>query len=374
MTIGTEHEFSINDPQFFPLPVSDTILRTICGSYKSEILFGEIKLGKELQKTVLEMVPRNHAESIAVLEGQLMRGIRKFSHAFRDRYRLLGLGMHPTLKLEETAVWDHDEGEYYEAYDRLFGIRQHGWLNIQALQVNLSYSGEKDLVLHYNRLRSLLPYLIAVTAASPIVEGTSTGTADNRLLYYRENQKEIPLICNRIIPEKIGSVRDYRREQEEIFTALRERDAAILCEEWVNSGGVIIRFSRKCLEVKALDEQDCIRSDMAVCAFISSLLRCGSLPVETDQDTLLALTEDAIRQGTAALRPELQQLYERAWSHATAEERLYLPVIKNRIGHGSLAEIVRDRFEREGEIGPILSDLAMALKTNRPYGCGVGSN
>ncbi|MDD1682429.1 MAG: glutamate-cysteine ligase family protein, partial [Methanoregula sp.] len=115
MTIGTEHEFSINDLQFSPLPVSDTILRTICGSYNSEILFGEIKLGKELQKTVLEMVPRNHAGSIAVLEGQLMRGIRKFSHAFRNRYQLLGLGMHPTLNLEETEVWDHDEGEYYEA-------------------------------------------------------------------------------------------------------------------------------------------------------------------------------------------------------------------------------------------------------------------
>jgi hypothetical protein len=371
MTIGTEHEFSINDPQFSPLPVSDTILRTICGSYKSEILFGEIKLGKGLQKTVLEMVPRNHGESIAVLEGQLVRGIRKFSHAFRDRYQLLGLGMHPTLKLEETAVWDHDEGEYYEAYDRLFDIRQHGWLNIQALQVNLSYSGEKDLVLHYNRLRSLLPYLIAVTAASPIVEGKSTGTADNRLLYYRENQKEIPLICNRIIPEKIGSVRDYRREQEEIFTKLRERDAAILCEEWVNSGGVIIRFSRKCLEVKALDEQDCIRSDMAVCAFIRSLLRCGSLPVETDQDTLLALTEDAIRQGTAALRPELQKLFTKAWDHANAEDRLYLPFIRERIEHGSLAELVRDRFEREGEVVPILADLALALRTNVPC---LGSN
>ena len=297
MTIGTEHEFSINDSLFNPLPVSDTILKTICGSYQSEVLFGDIKLGKELQKTVLEMVPRNHAGSIAVLEGQLMRGIRKFSHLFRDRYQLLGLGMHPTLHLEETAVWDHDEGEYYEAYDRLFGIRQHGWLNIQALQVNLSYSGEKDLVLHYNHLRSLLPYLIAVTAASPIVEGTNTGTADNRLLYYRENQKEIPLICNRIVPEKIGSVRDYRREQEEIFSELRANDADILCEEWVNSGGIIIRFSRKCLEIKALDEQDCIRSDMAVCAFIRSLLRCGSRAVETDQDELLALTEGAIRGG-----------------------------------------------------------------------------
>ena len=48
MTIGTEHEFSINDPGFNPLPVSDTILKTICGSYKSEILFGAIRLGKEL--------------------------------------------------------------------------------------------------------------------------------------------------------------------------------------------------------------------------------------------------------------------------------------------------------------------------------------
>ncbi|MFA5269242.1 MAG: glutamate-cysteine ligase family protein [Methanoregula sp.] len=367
MTIGTEHEFSINDPQFNPLPVSDIILKTICGSFESEILFGDVKLGKELQKTVIEMVPRNHADSIAVLEDQLMRGVRKFSRVFRDRYQLLGLGMHPTLKLEETAVWDHDEGEYYEAYDRLFTIRQHGWLNIQALQVNLSYSGEKDLVTQYNRLRSLLPYLIAVTAASPIVEGRSTGMADNRLHYYRENQKEIPLICNHIIPEKIGSVQDYRREQEDIFAELKKRDAAILCEEWVNSGGVIIRFSRKCLEIKALDEQDCIRSDMAVCAFIQSLLRCRALPVQTEQDALLALTEDAIRDGTAAFRPELQQVYTMAWDHATPEERHYLPVIEDRIEHGSLAEIISERFLREREISPTLNDLALALKTNVPY-------
>ena len=367
MTIGTEHEFSINDRQFRPLPVSDTILKTICGSYESEILFGDVKLGKELQKTVLEMIPRNHADSIAALEEQLVRGVRKFSHVFRDRYQLLGLGMHPTLDLSETAVWDHDEGEYYEVYDRLFTIRQHGWLNIQALQVNLSYGGEKDLVLHYNRLRSLLPYLIAVTAASPVVEGKSTGTADNRLLYYRENQKEIPLICNRIVPEMIDSVHDYRREQEKIFAELRANDAEILCEEWVNSGGVIIRFSRKCLEVKALDEQDCIRSDMAVCAFIRSLLRCKSLQIETEQDALLTLTEEAIQRGTAGLRPELQRLYTKAWGHATAEERLYLPFINERIEHGSLAELVRGRFEREGEIVPILTDLANALKTNVPY-------
>jgi hypothetical protein len=367
MTIGTEHEFSINDRQFRVLPVSDAIIRTLCGRYRSEILFGDVKLGKELQKSVLEIVPRNHADSIADLEGQLVRGIRKFFHVFGNRCQLLGLGMHPTMRLDETAVWDHDEGEYYEAYDRLFTIRQHGWLNIQALQVNISYSGEKDLVLHYNRLRSLLPYLIAVTAASPIVEGASTGTADNRLLSYRENQKEIPLICNHIIPEKIGSVHDYRQQQEAIFAELRARDAAILCEEWVNSGGVIIRFSRRCLEIKAMDEQDCIRSDMAVCAFIRSLLRCPSLPLEQDRDALLALTEEAIQRGTAGLKGELFLLYERAWLHATPEERVYLPYIRERIGHGSLAERVRDRYASDGAIEPVLGDLALALKTNVPY-------
>jgi hypothetical protein len=106
---------------------------------------------------------------------------------------------------------------------------------------------------------------------------------------------------------------------------------------------------------------------MAVCAFIRSLLRCGSLPVETDQEALLAMTEEAIQRGTAGLRLELQQLYTKAWGHATAEEKLYLPFIKNRIEHGSLAELVRDRYESEREIPPVLIDLARALKTNVPY-------
>ena len=71
-------------------------------------------------------------------------------------------------------------GSTYQTYDRLFNIRQHGWLNIQALQVNLSYAGEKDLLMQYNRIRTLLPYLVALSASSPMVEGSLTGAMDNR--------------------------------------------------------------------------------------------------------------------------------------------------------------------------------------------------
>ena len=61
MTIGTEHEYSVIDSSFRPLPVSDRILKSICGRYESEILFGDVKLGKELQKHVLEFIPRSPA-------------------------------------------------------------------------------------------------------------------------------------------------------------------------------------------------------------------------------------------------------------------------------------------------------------------------
>ena len=82
MTIGTEHEYSVNDAHLTALPVSDLILKSICGSFESEILFGETKLGKELQKTVLEFLPRVPAQGPAELEAMLMQGIRKFYHIF----------------------------------------------------------------------------------------------------------------------------------------------------------------------------------------------------------------------------------------------------------------------------------------------------
>ncbi len=365
--IGTEHEFSINDARFSLLPVADRIIRSICGRYENEIAFGSVTLGKELQKTVIELVPRFPADELNSLEQQLASGIRKFYRIFPDQYTLLGLGMHPTANPKEIPVWDHDEHEYYAAYDRLFDIRQHGWLNIQAFQINLSYENDRHLVTLYNRIRSLLPYLIAVTASSPMVEGRLTGSCDNRLLYYRENQKEIPLICNRIVPSRIRTVADYRSVQEEVFNELRSRGAGILCEEWVNSSGLIIRFSRKCLEIKALDEQESIRSDMAVCAFLRPLIRCPSLHIETGQDSLLALTETVIKSGTAEIRDDLFRLYRLAERHATADEKQYLPVIHDRIENGSLAEQMAARIQDEGELLPVLTDLAGCLRNNTSF-------
>jgi hypothetical protein len=367
MRIGTEHEYSLNGPGFVPLPGSDRVLREISGGYLEETAFAGVQLCKELQKTVLEFIPPEPSERLANLEQPLFRALSAFSRRFRDRCTLLGLGMHPTLSLDQTAVWDHGESEYYEAYDRLFSLRQHGWLNIQALQINLEYGSEAEMVTLHNRVRCLLPYLVAVSAASPFVEGKAPGPLDNRLLFYRENQARVPEICNGIVPEPVASQGEYLARMEGIYARLRELDAGVLCEEWVASAGAIVRFSRPCIEVKVPDEQECLRADMALCAFLRSLLRAGDLGIPEDRTTLLDLTEDAIRRGTAGLEPELSGLYRKAESCATREDRSYLPLIRTRIEEGCLAQVLLDEFRETRDLQAIMAKASRCLAENEPY-------
>jgi len=363
--IGTEHEYSINDKNYRPLAISDKILQQISGEVQYEVPFGGIRVAKELQKHVLELIPATPG-SISLLEENLYHGLCELYRATNYEYGFLGLGMHPLLTLDQTTYWDHDEQEYYQAYDRLFNIRQHGWLNIQALQINYPYESPDDLVTAFNKIRSLIPYLVAVSASSPLVEGKTTSYMDNRLVYYRENQAQIPEICHGVLPEKLDRMDDYVRINQDIYEELKRCRGEILCHEWVNSRGVIVRFTRKCLEVKAIDEQECLHSDMAISAFLLALLR-SDLELEEEESHLLAMLEDAMRHGVAGMRPELEKLLRIAQKSATIEEMRYLPVVAKRIEQGSLAEIMAQRLKEGGEIEPMLAEMEWCLKENRPY-------
>jgi gamma-glutamyl:cysteine ligase YbdK (ATP-grasp superfamily) len=364
--IGTEHEYSINDRNFRPLAISDRIIQRIAGQVQQEVAFGGILVSKELQKHAIELIP-SRPGSLSFLEDNLYRGLCQLYRATNCEYGFMGLGMHPLLKLEETTYWDHDEQEYYQEYDRIFNIKQHGWLNIQALQINIPYSSRDEMVAMFNKIRSLMPYLVAVSASSPMVEGKLTSYMDNRLVYYRQNQAEIPEICRGILPERLESMADYVQINRQIYSELKRRQAEILCREWVNSRGVIVRFTRKCLEVKAIDEQECLHSDMAFSAFLLALLR-SDLVLEEDEGSLLAMLEDAMHRGVAGMRPELEKLFAQAGKKATAEERRYLPLVARRIEQGSLAEIMVKRLrETDGRIEPLLSQMQWCLKENRPY-------
>ncbi len=370
--IGTEHEYSINDRNGRPLAISDRIIERIAGRVDHEVHFGGILVSKELQKHAIELIPIR-PESLSFLESNLYQGLCELYRATNYDYGFMGLGMHPLLKLEETTYWDHDEQEYYQAYDRLFNINQHGWLNIQALQINIPYADNEELIAMFNKIRSLMPYLVAVSASSPMVEGKLTPYMDNRLVYYRKNQAAIPDICHDILPEKLQKVDDYVQINRKIYSQLKRSEASILCREWVNSRGVIVRFTRKCLEVKAIDEQECLHSDMAFSAFLLALLR-SELSLEEDESALLEMLEKAMHQGVAGMRPELEKLFIAAQRSATAEEKRYLPLIAKRIEQGSLAEIMADKLKSDtrGRIEPIMQQMQWCLKENRPYSAEPG--
>ncbi len=368
--LGTEHEYSINDRNFRPLAISDKIIERISGEVQHEVPFGGIKVSKELQKHALELIPARPG-TLSFLEENLFQGLSELYRATNYEYRFMGLGMHPLLTLDQTTYWDHDEQEYYQAYDRLFNIRQHGWLNIQALQINIPYKDKDEFISMFNKIRSLMPYLVAVSASSPMVEGKITPYMDNRLVYYRQNQAQIPGICRGILPERLDRVEDYVQINRDIYKDLKKCRADILCHEWVNSRGVIVRFTRKCLEVKAIDEQECLHSDMAISAFLLTLLRT-ELELEEEEGSLMAMLEDAMCFGVAGMRPELERLLKAAQKSATKEEMRYLPVVAKRIEQGSLAEVMVQRLKEGDEIEPMLAEMAWCLKENRPYSAETG--
>ena len=367
--IGTEHEYSINDRNCRPLAISDKIIEQIHGTVEHEVSFGGIFVSKELQKHAIELIPQRPG-SLSYLEDNLYHGLVELYRATNYEYGFMGLGMHPLLKLDETTYWDHDEQEYYRVYDRLFDIKQHGWLNIQALQVNIPYQGKDELVAMFNRIRSLLPYLVAVSASSPLVEGKLTSFMDNRLVYYRKNQAAIPDICHGILPERLNSPDDYVKINRQIYSELKKCGAEILCREWVNSRGVIVRFTRSCLEIKAIDEQECLHSDMAFSAFLLALMR-SDLALEEDESSLLAMLEEAMHNGVSGMSPELERLFSAAKKNATAEELRYLPLIARRIQEGSLAEVMAQKLKEtdlgEEGIKDLMRQMQWCLKENRPY-------
>lgn len=323
--MGPEHEFSVVDDDLKALPIVDNILRDLHGRFVNSVVHGDFAFGKELQMHVLEIKPNVPFASPDVFDETMQRAVLFMSGFLQRKYNahLLGTGMHPLLKLEETSIWTHRHRQIYEAYARLFNLHQHGWLNIQSFQLNLPYATEQDGVKLHNLLANIIPYLPAITASSPIYESKFGNDVDNRLRFYKLNQHEISSVTGDIIPEYVSSLSEYRQRIIENYSSEMARagaDKRILHKDWVNSRGIIFRFDRRAVEIRVMDEQDCIKSDVAVSCFIRALLRGlldenpQLLPYEAlvkDYDSIAAEGLRANPSGRPA-RAVCQTFYEKA--------------------------------------------------------------
>jgi len=134
----------------------------------------------------------------------------------------------------------------------------------------------------------------------------------------------------------------------------------LLNKEWINSRGAILRFDRRALEIRIMDEQECIKSDVALSCFIRSLLR-GLMLEEKNILSHTLLVQDlqaVIRDGlnarvnhpsSSTARGVCHHFYEVAYNNSSEEEKSYLPVIKKRIEKGNLSDSITDRVRRKAQ-------------------------
>ena len=296
--------------------------------------------------------------------------------------------MHPLLKLEETGVWPHRHRQIYDAYSRVFNLKRHGWLNIQSFQLNLSYKNETDGVLLHNLLAEICAFLPAITASSPICEGRFGDSVDNRLRFYEQNQIEVSSVTGDVVPEYTRSFDDYN---ETIIGRYSSDLAAagagklIVGKEWVNSRGVIFRFDRKAVEIRVMDEQECVKSDVALSCFIRALLR-GLIKEESKllpHEVLVRDYRSAVKHGLGAqvkhpngqtARQVCEYYLNVARENATDEEKSYLALIQTRVKNGNLSEIISRQIKNKTQktdikeaIVNVYSRLTKNLLNNQPY-------
>jgi carboxylate-amine ligase len=389
--LGPEHEFSIVGDGLEALPIVDKIIKDFHGRVVNFVEQPSFTFGKELQLHVMEFKPNAPFKTPVEFETTMQEAIATIQDFLKRRFgaRLLGTGMHPLLRLNETGIWPHRHRQIYEAYGRIFNLRRHGWLNIQSFHLNLPYANESSAILLHNILANMCPYLSAISASSPIYEGRFGERVDNRLHFYMQNQKEVPSVTGDVIPEYVSSFSQYKTDVIGGYSqdlAAAGADKSILKKEWVNSRGVIFRFDRRALEIRIMDEQECIRSDVALSCFIRATLRgLMNLDPEFLPHTVLAKDLKTIMMrglnakvhhphGETARQVCEHYYHNIALENATDDEKKYLPIVQRRIERGNLSEILRERVEKKSQrtdlkeaIIDTYSELEETLAKNQPY-------
>jgi gamma-glutamyl:cysteine ligase YbdK (ATP-grasp superfamily) len=372
-----------------PLPISDKIIKDYCGKIVNFIELPSFTFGKEMQLHVMEIKANQPFKTPSELEETMQTAVLTLSQIVQKHgAMLLGTGMHPLLKLQDTYIWPHYHKKIYRQYGKIFDLNQHGWLNIQSFHLNLPFLKDDDAIQTHNQLTNLCAYLPAISASSPIYEGKNGSDIDNRLQFYKVNQKEVPTISGEVIPDYVSSISQYKRDVIERYSqdlANAGADKTLLHREWVNSRGVIFRFDRCALEVRVMDEQECIKSDVALACFVRAALR-GLIASNVEllsHDVLVKDFNNVIKEGLNAqvlsshgktARQVCQYYLKIAMENATEDEKKYLWLVKKRIEEGNLSELIRKRVLRRAQktsfhesIIDVYSTLIKCLMDNQPY-------
>ena len=355
------------------LPVCDRLIEAECGTIAAEIERGRIGWTNELVLHVIELKTAAPSPVLTGLAGEFHTQVRQINR------RLRGLGgvlmptaMHPWMDpFREMRLWPHDFSAVYEAFNRIFDCRGHGWANLQSVHLNLPFANDEEFARLHAAVRLILPLLPAIAASSPIVEGRFTGRMDNRLHVYRSNSRRIPLVAGRVIPEQAFSEAEYHRQiLEPLFREIAPHDPeGVLQDEFLSARGAIARFGRGSIEIRVIDIQECPAADLAVLQVTVAVLkalteeRWSSLEDQkaVKIDPLHALLLQSIDHAELAKinHPDLLRLFGFTQSSSCTLNELWRHLYA--ATHPEMEPETRQAFESILEFGPLARRIQRRL-------------
>ena len=276
--IGIELEYMIVDASTLRVsPITDKLLTAKNGSLTSDYANGPIEWSNELVAHVVELKTNGPAKQLKGLDQLFYQNVVEINKELQDlNAKLLPGGGHPTMDPEnEMKLWPHDHSEIYALYNRIFDCRGHGWSNVQSMHINLPFFDDAEFEKLHAAIRLLMPIIPGLSASTPVYDSKYSGFKDMRLEYYKVNQKEIPHMTGKVIPEQVFSKETYQEKIfEPIIEAIKPHDTDhILDHHFLNSRGAIARFDRNAIEIRIIDIQENPSADIAIASFIVEVLK-----------------------------------------------------------------------------------------------------
>ncbi len=308
LTVGLEEEFAILDPSTLDLVPRFEELRDL--AFEQDPLLGESITG-ELISSEIEIVSGRGSSFAEALALQRERRLRLFALAGRARASLAATGTHPWADYREQAIIDTD---HYKRVEQ--GLKYVAWRNNTfSLHVHVGIRDIDRAVRICDRLRPVLPLLLAVSANSPYLDGRDSGLHSARTQSFTRNFPR----CG--IPDAFGGWPAYR---EYIEFLLRTRSIVEFTQVWWS---VRPHFEFGTVEVRICDAQTTAPESEALASLIVACVAQAARDVDDDvpfADPPPRLVEEnmwrAIRFGLDGLMVDIDRVEE--YPAAAIVERL----------------------------------------------------
>jgi len=310
---GIELEYMIVDRDTLDVrAVADELLRAPDGGWSNDVDRGDFGWSNELAAHLVEVKNNDPTTPLEALAAGFAAELREIGSRLEPPgVKPIPGSIHPWMDpRREARLWSHDYREIYEAYDRLFDCRRHGWANLQSMHVNLPFGDDREFARLHAAVRLVLPILPGLAASSPIAEGVFTGFLDYRMECYRTHTQRLPSLMGPVIPEPVSSEKQYRGE---ILAPMYREIAPFdpggeMQDEWLNSRAAIARFDRSAIEIRVIDTQEHPGADLAVAAATVAVTRrcyervaAEEEPAPLDSARLLAVLRACARNAERAV-------------------------------------------------------------------------